>query len=295
MNSEWRLRWGFPAIAQLPGLWPWRIAPLIKRDSWHQTVCTEAYLCQIWSRLFPGTSPDQRQQWARQHTLMLAWEMCDAWALNRVGQKNGPGLELEGLAAFEAAEAEGRGVVLVLNHVDRLLATLLALAAKGFKLNMLTMPVVGNAELSELQQQFLLRKITSLTKIIQGEWRTSDQPLRVVLDSLRRGGVWVILADVWRPEFSRLRDHPFLGGHLQIPTGIERLAQSAGARLVHGVTRTQEDGSLLVHLDDLPEQPVLALNQVIRHLESDVMQRPWAWWQWGLFDSIWKKCSQEHK
>lgn len=89
-----------------------------------------------------------------------------------------------------------------------------------------------------------------------------------------------------------MRSHAFLGGQLSLPTGIERLAQSTGAALLHGMTRSVAPDQLEVVIEALPEEPEVALNRVVRRLAEDVAVRPWAWWQWGLWDQMWRPTSQ---
>ncbi|MGP1629781.1 MAG: LpxL/LpxP family acyltransferase [Giesbergeria sp.] len=243
--------------------------------------------------MFPASSSQQRRQWAHAHLAMLAEETMDASALQRVGQRDGPEIELAGWEHVEALVKAGRGFILVLNHFDRLLAAPIALALRGLTLNTLTMPVLENPDLGEVQRQFLMRKIGVFTRITKGQWRTSAQSLRPVHESLRAGQAWIILADVWDADFTRLRGHRFLGGELRLPTGIERLAQSTGAALLHGVTYSRSAASLSVVVNPLPEEPKQAIDQAIEQLHADVRERPWAWWHWGQWDQMWHPATQE--
>lgn len=226
---------------------------------------------------------------------MLARETLDASALQRIGQPGGPEIELHGIEHVEALVRAGRGFILVLNHFDRLLTAPIALALRGFKLHTLTMPVFENPELGEAQRQFLLHKIRCFTTITGGQWRTSTESLRPVHESLRAGEAWIILADVWGAGFTRLRKHQFLGGELNLPTGIERLAHSTGAALIHGVTYSRGPGKLSVVVKPLPDEPSLAVDQAIQQLHADVRERPWAWWHWGLWEQMWHPAREEEK
>ena len=219
---------------------------------------------------------------------MLAQEKIDAMAFDRLGRRGGPSIELHGVECVQKLAGAGRGFILVLNHFDRLLTAPIALARRGIATNVLTMPVLENPELGLSQRRFLLKKIARYIHETGGKWHTTADGMRTVHDSLRHGGAWVILADAWRPEFGRMRDHPFLGGRLSLPTGIERLALSTGAPLLHAVTYSQQPDRLQVVVEALPEEPTQAIDRVIQRLDEDVRARPWGWWHWGLWDQMWR-------
>lgn len=286
--QDWRLRWAFPLLGRVPTTWPWRVAHRLGRDPAASRIATERFLQERFEQVFPHSSARQREGWARAHMGMLATELLDAAALQRLGEPGGPSIRTDGWEQVCALQRAGRGFILVLNHYDRLVSVAVALARRGVRLGMLTMPVLENPGLSEVQRRFLMRKIRTLTDITQGQWRTSSEPLRPVHESLRQGQAWIILADAWAPEFGRLRAHRFLGGALRLPTGIERLAQSTGAALVHGRAFSLAPDRLQVHLQVLDGDPVSAINAVIAQLESDVRERPWAWWHWGQWDQMWR-------
>lgn len=293
MMSDWRLQYGFPALAKLPGTLPWRLAPRLGRDSAAVRRATVDYLVMRFGQVFPGVDESQRRRWAAAHMEMLALELMDAAALPRVGTAKGPSIELKGWEHARALADGGKGFIVVLTHFDRLLTAPIALARKGLTMNALTMPVLDNPELSPAHRQFLMRKIQDFTQVIGGQYRSSGESLRPVLESLRAGQVWIILADVWSPEFSRLRKHPFLGGDASFPTGIERLAQSAGVPLLHAITYSQDPDRFSVVVQALPERPQSAIDAVIQQLHQDVRERPWAWWQWGVWDHLWQESSRE--
>lgn len=293
MSRDWRLQWAFPALGRMPSTLPWHIAPRLGRDSAEARRATERFLQECFRKVFPEASDVERQQWARAHMGMLAQEQLDATALHRMGARGGPHINVVGWEYALELQREGKGFILVLNHYDRLLTAPIALARQGVVLHTMTMPIADNLELGAVQRDFLMRKIGSYTQIVGGQWRTSDQGLRPVHDGLRSGQAWVILADAWRPEFGRLRSHEFLGGQLSLPTGIERLAKSTGASLLHGITRTVAPDRLEVSIEVLPEEPEQAINLAIQRLAEDVRERPWAWWHWGLLDQMWQSSSRE--
>ena len=288
MINEWRLRYAFPALSRVPTTIPWHLASLVGREPASARRLTEQFLLARFEQVFPDASAVEHRQWARAHLAMLAQEIMDASALHRLGQPNGPAIEVTGWEHVESLIRKNQGFILVLNHFDRLLTSAVALALRGLSLNTLTMPILENPGLGAVQRDFLIRKVQSFTRIARGQWRTSAEGMRPVLASLRAGQAWGILADVWDPEFTRLRSHPFLGGQLHLPTGIERLAESAKVPLLHAVTYSERPDRLRVVVETLPENPRQAIDAVIQRLEQDVRARPWAWWHWGLWDQMWQ-------
>lgn len=293
MTSDWRLQYGYPALAKLPGRLPWKLAPRLGRDPAAIRRATADYLVMRFGEVFPGVDETQRRQWAAAHMDMLALELMDSAAVSRIGTTGGPSIELTGWEHAQSLVDGGRGFIVVLTHFDRLLTAPIALARKGLAMNALTMPVLDNPELSPAHRRFLMRKIETFTQVIRGQYRSSSDSLRPVHEGLRAGQVWIILADVWSPEFNRLRKHPFLGGEISLPTGIERLAQSTGVPLLHAITYSQGPDRFSVVVEPLPDHPKNAMDAVIQRLHHDVRERPWAWWQWGVWDHLWQKSSPE--
>lgn len=288
MTPDNRLRWVFPLLGRVPGTLPWHLAGWIGDVPRQQRHQLQAWLATLFAQVFPGAAHQDCWQWARAHAALLAQEKLDGMAFARLGRRGGPRADIEGMELVRARATAGRGLILVLNHYDRPFAAPVFLARHGIQTHVLTMPVRGNAELSAAHQQFLLRKLENYTGQTGGLWHTTDQSLRPLYESLRAGHTWVILADAWRPEFKRLRPHPFLGGQLQLPTGIERMAGALGTPLLHVSTYSDAPQRLRVRVRELPDDPRQAIDLVIQQLEHDVRQRPWAWLQWGLWHQMWQ-------
>lgn len=291
MTRDFILDYMVPGMSRMPSTLPWWTAGKIGMR-WGQGAHLIQWLEGRFAQIFPRACRRDHEEWARAHFLMLAQEKMDAMAFDRLGRHGGPSIDLQGIEHVRNLAGSGRGFVLVLNHFDRLLTAPVALARQGIVTNVLTMPVLDNPELCPSQRRFLLKKIARYIRETGGKWHTTADGMRAVHDSLRHGGVWVILADAWRPEFGRLREHPFLGGILSLPTGIERLAQSTGAPLLHAATYSQQPDRLQVVVEALPEDPRQAIDRVIQRLDHDVQARPWAWWHWGLWEQMWRPSSQ---
>ena len=293
MKNEWRLRYAFPLLSRVPTTLPWHAAAWVGREPTAARQRTEQFLVQRFAQVFPAASVSEHQAWARAHMSMLAHEIMDSAALRRLGCRGGPAIEVIGWEHVDALIRRKQGFILVLNHYDRLLTSALALALRGLSLNTLTMPVLTNPGLSAVQRDFLVGKVKTFSAIARGEWRTTDEGMRPVYASLKAGQAWGILADVWDPAFTRLRSHPFLGGRLHLPTGIERMAESAGVPLLHAVTYSEGSARMRVEVETLPDNPQLAIDSVIQRLERDVRSRPWAWWHWGQWEQMWTPSPTE--
>ncbi|MCO5103553.1 MAG: hypothetical protein M9919_06045 [Burkholderiaceae bacterium] len=293
MSPEWRLKYAFPVLSKIPTTIPWHLAASIGRDPYPVRRLTEHFLVKRFEQVFPEATHLAHRQWARAHLAMLAREMMDAAALHRLGQARGPAIDVTGWEHVDALIRRKQGFILVLNHFDRILTSAVALALRGLSLNTLTMPILDNPGLSLAQRDFLLRKVSSFTQIARGEWRTSTEAMRPVYTSLMAGQAWGILADAWSAEFTRMRSHPFLGGYLQLPTGIERLAEATKVPLLHAITYSERADRLRVVVEPVPGGPRQAIDTVVRRLEQDVRARPWAWWHWGQWDQMWHPAPEE--
>ena len=292
-GRNWSLDWAFPLLARIPSTLPWWLASKIGRERGAERRHLLRWLEARFAHIFAQASPADHARWARAHLDMLAQEMLDAMAFHRLGKPGGPRIAMTGFEHVQRLHEQGKGFILVLNHFDRQLAAPVALAHKGIHTHVLTMPVLDNPDLDEALRRFLLRKVRGYTEVVGGTWRTTNEGLGPVLEGLRAGQAWVIWADAWRPGFKRLRSHPFLGGRLTLPTGIERMATSVGVPLLYAATYSDGPGRLRVVIEPLPQEPKLAINAVIARLEQDVRERPWAWWYWGQWDQMWEPSMEE--
>lgn len=293
MNEAWYLDVAFPVLARIPTALPWRLAGWLGDLPPAQQRPRRLWLKQRFAQVFPHASAAEHAAWARAHLDMLAQEKVDGLAFPRLGRAGGPRIELEGAQAAQALAARGQGFILVLNHYDRLMTALVALAQLGIAVHAVTMPILSNAELGDAHRRYFERKQRSYLAATGGSWRATDQGLRPVIEGLRAGAVWTILADAWNPEFRHTREHRFFGGSLMLPTGIERIARATGAPLLQATTYTLSPSRLRVVLETLPEDPRAAVDVAIARLERDVRRHPWAWWHWGDWERMWIPGAQD--
>ncbi len=141
MSREWALDLAFPFMARLPTTVPWRLASVLGRESRAERGQLIPWLEGLFARVFPSAGKDLQREWARNHLAMLAQEMVDAMAFDRLGRSGGPAVELAGQELVQDLLGQGQGFILVLNHYDRLLTAPVALARAGIVTDVLTMPV----------------------------------------------------------------------------------------------------------------------------------------------------------
>ena len=127
-------------------------------------------------------------------------------------------------------------------------------------------------------------------RFAQGPWIAKGDNTKDIFKAFSEGRILIILLDVFEPNKKKAKQYDFLGGKLQIPTGIERLAEKTGAQMVYGVAHCE---GLQVHaqLRSLPEDPCEGLRCAVAELERDVMRSPGQWWQWNALEHIWRSES----
>lgn len=312
----------YPALARLPlrlaygpvtGLGYWRCW----RDAYARSV-----VAQQLQRQFPlqVTNRPLLQRWLRHFFGMMARESFDTYVMSRLVAARrralGEGectpwqpprwglqwarLSTESLALYRQARGEGRGVIIVMAHYGRVNMLLLALALRGARLGMLTMPVDDQTlaqypALDRWERQHIQRKVYTLLALIGGPLITTGDDLRRLYRALAAGETLVILLDVPPQPAQSSRPVPFMGGVLTVPTGIERLAKRTGAALLYGVAR---DCGWFVEseLRPLSASPAAALARresplwlgcAAAELERDVKAKPWQWWQWPALPALW--------
>ena len=233
--------------------------------------------------------PQTLNDWTQRHLNMLARESMDAFCFPRINASNiNQTIHLQGHDILTQTQRDGQGVILILNHYSRLILLLVKLGMMGTRINMLTMRIDhNNPELSPTMQRFLKMKVERLLGFIGGEWLSIGDNLRPIIEGLKRGEIWVVLADAYMPHFDDWREYPFLGGQLRISRGIERMATKTGARLIYGMTRETSPTNLVCELRALPSNVEDALSSAVKELEHDVLAAPWEWWQWNILDYLW--------
>jgi KDO2-lipid IV(A) lauroyltransferase len=290
-SNDWRLGLAYPLLAKLDCPLAWRSATWLGRWNAHERKQAIIAVQNGYLRAFPELAHDSQtlQAWTQRYLDLFARESMDVFCMPKLRAHNVDRyITLHGIELLKEAQREGQGIILVLNHYSRLIMLLVKLGLMGVRMNMLTMRVdEDNPELSPVMRQFLRAKVQNLLNHIGGEWLSIGDNLRPMLQGLKRGEIWIVLADAYMPHFDDWREYPFLGGQLRLSRGIERIAAKTGARMIYGVTHETDTKTLYCELRSLPTNPQDALASIAKELEKDVLAAPWEWWQWNILDYLW--------
>lgn len=286
-----RYRILFPALARLPLPLAYGLAAGIGVFDLCRDSATRRSVIAGLRLLFPQHSPWARIGVALRHFVMKDWECLDAFVMAR--GRAGDLVRVEGVATLCRAQAEGKGVILVMAHFGRVNLHGLGLALAGQELGMLTQAVdERNLNLDAIERAYLERKAATLHAYMRGRWVTLGGNLRELYRGLEHGETIIILLDAYAPGWEKHAIRaPFLGGFLALPSGILRLAGRTGARLVYGWT-VPESFRVRCFLAALPEEPEAAFREAARRLEENVRRWPWLWWQWPIAGAVWQRADR---
>lgn len=191
---------------------------------------------------------------------------------------------------FENLRAErGRGTIIAMAHFGRPIMLSTALGLSGFEIGMLSQPVDHrNPHLNAVDRAYLTLKIANTVAQAKGRWLTTLDNPRFLYKALERGETIIIMLDVISPEARPAYQANFFGGTLSIPTGILRLMEKTGARLVYAAAIDQ-GMTVRAEIRALDAAtPGAAMQAAVTELEMDARAHPEQWWQWGALHHVWK-------
>lgn len=276
----------FPALACLPLPVAYGLAAGVGVfDLWTNRSARRAVIAGL-RLVWPQLSSWESIKFSVAYFVTQAWECLDAYVMMR-GKAEGL-VRVKGIETLQRAQAEGKGVILIMAHFGRVGLHGLGLALAGFRLGMLTQ-ATGGGPLVESERAYIKRKAETLHAYMRGRWISLDGKLRELYRGLEEKETIIIILDAYAPGWEKHAVQlPFLGGSLALPNGILRLAKRTGARLVYGWTEP-EGFRVCSFLTELPEAPDLAFQQAVRHLEHKVQRWPWLWWLWPIVGTIWHR------
>lgn len=293
--SKWcRYHLLFHNLARLPLTLAYRGSELIAGHDYRHRHDARRAIAQGLCRAFPAETAQAGvlQRWLQRYFAMMARETLDTFVMAQavpVTLQRLVTVAAGSLQRLRQARGDGRGVIVIVNHYNRVNLLLLALALAGEQLGMLTGTVdQRNPELDPVERRYLGFKAATLHRYIGGPWVMLADSLRPLYRHLQQGGILAMALDVYNPAMRIERVQlPFLGGGLAVSPGIARIAECTGARLLYGVV--QEHGwRAEVGLRPLPDQPLSALRGALQELERDVLTAPWQWWQWSVLAQFWQ-------
>ena len=200
--------------------------------------------------------------------------------------------DFEGREHLDAAQAEGKGVVVLVFHFGMAKIVFPALEALGydnyhhvFRGSTYADDTVGSVARAARDALARSEEASGLKVIYHRPGYTFVTMVRL----LRRGSIVGMNGDgMMGTEFAEV---PFLGGTMSFPTGPARLAACAGAPIVsvyamhQGLTRHQLVAHPPIHCGaDTKEAVEGTVAEYVKLLEEYVRKYPWAWWTWRRLD-----------
>ena len=284
----------FPFFSYLPYTIGYRAAAAYwKLDSTHNNeahLAFKTYFPQCLSNL--NSEQNALEGFVDENLNMMAHEMMDIFYLDSSSGKNCFDLvSIDGLEHLSQAKEHGCGVLLVTSHYGRpvMLSCRVGLAGEA---HVVVTQNINDKNLSLCPQDadYLRFKVASQLRFTKGPWVARGTNTRDIYRALAAGQTVLILFDVFEPNKQKTKEYDFLGGKLTIPTGIERLAEKSGARMVYAGTRC-EGMRMRIDLRPLPDDPCAGIRGAVGELEQDVLNAPAQWWQWFGLSQIWQRNS----
>lgn len=278
----------YRSIALLPNCLAYRAVTYIARfQSRFNSAHKQAYQRGLQQQPSPPSAQEVKLFW-RKHCELMAREILDIYLLPRIARQNNDKVyALTNLDALKKAQAVGKGVIVAMGHYGRPVALSTAVGCAGEKIGMLTQIIdERNPHLDPVDRRYLAFKMNRIVKYAQGRWLTTGDSPKALYAALQAGETLIILFDLHQPDLKSTVHAPFLGGEIRAAQGIERIAKKTGARIIYGSVR-EHGQKCVVELRPLPSDPHAALVAAVAELEQDVIQAPWQWWQWNIFEHLW--------
>lgn len=294
-NKERRLRRFFPLLARLPRRLAYGIASGVGRRDvdnrrgylYRDLVAAGEAMCQVFPAL--RDDPARLRHYLRLRGAMIARDSLDGYYMPRFRSEPAAGfLAATGLEHLAAAGAAGRGTILVLSHFGRLCMLGPVLGLNGVAFCTLTADVRAAVALDAVDREFTTTKLANAVAFGKQAWLTTSGSPRPLYRALTEGKTVLVAMDGGSTGTARLT-FPFLGGTLSLPTGILRLAQATGARLVYAsAADNPATGGVTASIHPLPDDPAMAVERAVTILEQDIRRWPWQWAMWAVLPALWR-------
>lgn len=287
----------FPAYAHLPPAWAYRLA------RWHTPLFQarkQAEAAQIrlqMQQYIPQASSQQLDAWLAEYFCMVEQEALDTWYLQH--QPIEQLVELKGFEKVIAASQAGQRVILASGHFGRFWMAGPAMRAQGHSTGTITRD--GGQEnvhgLHPAEHRYRLLKLQRLQQVLGGPFLVEGGDIRPLYKALDEHLIALIF-DVPYPEVQNGGvTAPFIGGSIDIPAGIYRIATKTKAVIAPffmrdlGSGRTRAEFSDLLNPSDYNET---ALMQVLAsQLKQRILEDPGQWWLWAALPLLRSKKNNE--
>lgn len=186
----------------------------------------------------------------------------------------------------------GRGLVILLPHLDNLFLSCTILAKYLPKVHLITSSVVEHPQIHPVLRQFYREKYAAYEKLMRGGcfMHTSKAAKEFFYQALRRGEAVVILTDTPASKDANGCRVSWLGKQRKVPDGALKMATATGSEMVAVSSVWDGMDTLEWHMSDIvdpgtaewtQEPPASALEAyqlLFSFMEMRIRQKPQAWW-----------------
>lgn len=245
----------------------------------------------------PDAGDVQLESWLDEYYRMVEQEALDTWYLQH--QPVSDIVELQGFEAVEAARRQGRRVFLSGGHFGRFWMAGPAMRARGFTTGTITRD--GGREnihgLHPAEHKYRLFKLQRLQQGLGGPFLVEGDDLRPLYYALDDHLIALIFDVPYTQAHKGSVTVPFIGGSIDIPAGIYRIAKKTRAVIAPffmrdlGNGRTRAEFSELLDPSDYDETTLMKL--LASQLEQRIRENPAQWWLWPALPLLRSKNNNE--
>jgi lauroyl/myristoyl acyltransferase len=290
LSSRLPLSWGL-AMSRWRG-WFNRYT---NRD-WIELSVGFAYIAQRaqagYRQMFPEASDAQIAAWVLGRYQTIAREEFEAQqAMTGRLLTQYPQRQVAALADLAARRTPGRGLVVLLPHLDNLFFSCVSLAQHLNQVHLVTSAVVEHPQIHTALRQFYRDKYSAYEGLMQGGrfMHTSKAAKDFFYQALGRGEVVVILTDAPAPEQASGCWVSWFGQQRKVPDGALKMATETGSEMVVASSVWAGHQTLEWSVSDIvnpgPSEPTghtpLALHAyqlLFGFMEHCIRRKPQAWW-----------------
>lgn len=203
-----------------------------------------------------------------------------------------PDLHTPLLADMAAQRTPGRGLVVLMPHLDNLFLSCVALAHHLPKVHLVTSSVVEHPQIHPALRQFYREKYTAYEGLMRGGrfMHTSREAKVFFYDALQRGETVVILTDAPASADAEGCWVQWFGMHRKVPSGALKMATSTGSEMVVVSSVWAGSNVLTWAVSDIVDPghtpwestPSLLAQRAYQFLfgfmEQCIRRKPQAWW-----------------
>lgn len=251
MKQWWRfflqsLEHGFllPWMARLPLEWAYALARYRGRFNarfardWMELTLGFAHVgerCrQAFGEMFPTATEEEISQLVRERYETVAIEEMEGWLAIR-GRLDEVEMDLEPVREAMKKRKPGRGLVIVMSHLDNLFFGIVGIARCGFAVHLMTSAVVEDPRIHPRMREFFLRKYKAYDGAMAGGalLPTSSESKDRFYSVLRQGGIVVVVSETPASNNSDKGTWvQWLGKRRKLTDGALRMAIDTDSELV---------------------------------------------------------------